>query len=263
MIYPIPYISEGTLDFPCLPAYNSSLPRHKGTNMKIAIISDLHGELPKVPACDLLLIAGDITPATREYHRQHYRTAYWFDTVFRWWLETIKTRKTVMIAGNHDFIFQDHRNMLPNDLPLTYLEDQHFEWEGLKIWGTPWQPIFYDWAFNLSEEELDRKFSAIPDGIDILVSHGPPLGYCDLTFDQRSVGSYSLLKHVERTRPNLVACGHIHYSYGSMEMLHKEPDARTLVVNASVLGEDYKLQNKPIVVDTDGWKVLEQGKMEK
>lgn len=222
--------------------------------MKIAAISDLHGELPVVPACDLLVIAGDITPATREYHRQHYRTAHWLDTTFRWWLETIKARQIVMVAGNHDFIFQDRYDLVPKDLPLTYLQDRHFEWEGLRIWGTPWQPIFYDWAFNLSEEELDRKFSFIPDQIDILVSHGPPLGCCDMTFDRRSVGSYSLLKHVERVRPKMVVCGHIHYSYGSEYL-----DGKTLVVNASVLGENYKLQNRPIVIDTDGWRVVEQG----
>lgn len=228
--------------------------------MKVAVISDLHGELPVVPLCDLLLIAGDITPATREYHHNYYRMAHWLDTTFRWWLETIKARKIVLVAGNHDFIFQNCYDLVPG-LPVTYLQDQYFEWEGLRIWGTPWQPIFYNWAFNLSEEELDRKFSFIPNEIDILVSHGPPLGYCDMTSDKHSVGSYSLLKHVERVQPKMVACGHIHYSYGVAEMPHNEHNGRTLVVNASALGEDYKLQNKPVIVDSDDWTVLDKGKI--
>ena len=33
-----------------------------------------------------------------------------------------------------------------------YLNDSSVELFGYKIFGSPWTPWFYDWAFNLSEE---------------------------------------------------------------------------------------------------------------
>lgn len=38
-------------------------------------------------------------------------------------------------------------------------------------------PEFYDWGFNLSRgQALLDKWNEIPEGIDILMTHGPPLG---------------------------------------------------------------------------------------
>src|SRR5262249_28634493 len=108
--------------------------------MRIVAMSDLHGYLPEhVPACDLLLLAGDLGPVTDHSPLTH---AQWLGREFRAWLERLPARKIVGIAGNHDLVFERAPHLVPRDLPWTYLQDSGLEWEGLKIWGTPWQPWF-------------------------------------------------------------------------------------------------------------------------
>src|SRR5207237_1050417 len=144
--------------------------------MRIVAVSDLHGFLPDIEPCDLLLLGGDLCPVAN--HRLSFQ-ADWLDTTFRAWLERQPARKVVGVAGNHDFIFQQAPALVPHDLPWTYLQDEATQWEGLRIYGTPWQLWFYDWAFNLNEDELEKKWRLIPAGTDILVLHGPPHGYGD------------------------------------------------------------------------------------
>src|SRR5262245_10841711 len=143
--------------------------------MKIAALSDLHGFLPpEMPECDLLLLGGDLTPLTN--HNPDYQ-AEWLDTTFRYWLRQQPARRIIGIAGNHDFVFEQMPQLVPRNLPWTYLQDSGTHWEGWKIWGTPWQPWFFDWAFNGDEYLLERKWSLVPDDTDILVVHGPPYGF--------------------------------------------------------------------------------------
>ena len=129
--------------------------------MKIAAVSDLHGILPEIPPCDLLLIGGDVCPLKDHKLR---RQADWLGSEFRAWLERVPARKIVGVAGNHDFVFQHEPTWVPRDLPWTYLQDSGCEWEGLRFWGTPWQPWFFDWAFNLHEPDLKPKWQMIPEG---------------------------------------------------------------------------------------------------
>lgn len=57
---------------------------------------------------------------------------------------------------------------------ITYLQGSAVEIEGLKIYGSPWQPEFQGWAFNLPRgPRLREKWRLIPEGLDILVTHGP------------------------------------------------------------------------------------------
>src|ERR1700722_17205289 len=102
--------------------------------MKIVAVSDMHGFLPNIPACDLLLLAGGITPVS---DHGILRQADWLDGDFRRWLNRVPARKIIGVAGNHDFIFQQAPERLPRDLPWTYLQDTGTQWEGLHIWGTP------------------------------------------------------------------------------------------------------------------------------
>jgi Icc-related predicted phosphoesterase len=187
--------------------------------MKVVAMSDMHGTLPDVPACDLLLLAGDITPV-----RDHgiERQALWLATEFREWLNRQPARKVIGVAGNHDFVFERRPDRVPADLRWTYLQDSEIHWEGLRIYGTPWQPWFYDWAFNLHEEELERKWALIPAAVDVLVLHGPPLGYGDgvPTRDGgvRRCGSPSLLRRIEEIKPKLAVFGHIHEGRGQWQL---------------------------------------------
>lgn len=210
--------------------------------MKIICVADLHENLPEIPECDLLLIAGDITYA---FHGDMLSQRQFLDKKFRKWLERVPAKHVVGIAGNHDQVFQ--KNLHPKNLPWTYLQDSYLLTEGgIRIYGTPWQPWFYDWAFNAYEPQLDMKWEHIPENIDIILVHGPPYGYGDKTGDpaQPGVGSKALLKHVERVKPKLVVCGHIHSGYG-MYRLNEYTD----VVNCALVDNSYQPVNKPVEIN--------------
>lgn len=199
--------------------------------MKIVAMSDLHGYLPeRVPACDLVLLAGDLTPISN--HGSLFQ-ARWLDTDFRRWLERLPARKVVGIAGNHDFVFERDPHLVPRDLPWTYLQDSGCAWEGLKIWGTPWQPRFFDWAFNGDPERLRRQWSLIPDDTDILIVHGPPRAFGDTV--PRGEGKFELcgcphlLERIKEIRPRLVVYGHIHEGRGEWRL------GRTRLANVTLV----------------------------
>lgn len=209
--------------------------------MKICFISDTHERHEKleIPDCDLLLHAGDLTD------RGHRVAIQQFDD----WCASLLTkgtvRKIVTIAGNHDFLFEEDPVQARSCLKATvYLEDSGLEWEGFKIWGTPWQPWFFDWAFNLkTENELSQKFELIPPDTNILVSHGPPKGILDRTTHGKHVGSEALLRRIQEIRPKLVVFGHIHESYGI-----QEKDGITYI-NASSCNVRYQPLNRPILIE--------------
>jgi Icc-related predicted phosphoesterase len=220
--------------------------------LKIVAVSDLHGNLPDIPPCDLLLIAGDITPVTN--HHLDFQ-AHWLDTNFRWWLKAVPAQQIVYVAGNHDLIFQEKPHLVPKDLPAVYLQDSRFRWRGLNIWGTPWQPWFFDWAFNLHEPELAAKWKLIPPDTDILVVHGPPYAYGDGVPERdgvRHTGSMALLARIREIRPKLVVFGHIHEGRGEWRV------GESVLANVTLVNAGYRPVYKPweftwpVLATTDG-----------
>ena len=127
---------------------------------------------------------------------------------------------------------------------------------GLRVWGSPWQPWFYDWAFNLPRgPALREKWDLIPYDTDVLITHGPPFGFLDGAArpasgwsdqDEVSVehlGCEELRRALDRVRPRLHVFGHIHEGYGRGQL------ADTILVNASNCDEDYRPVNAPVVID--------------
>lgn len=208
---------------------------------RICCVSDMHGNLPNVPECDILLIGGDIVPT--HFHEPEF-SALWMKTNLAPWLDELSERmEVVAVAGNHDFVFQHQPDIIP-ELSWSYLEDSGDEVKGLKIWGSPWQPRFYDWAFNLDEPELMEKWALIPEGTDILLLHGPPNGYGDFSpYGKVHTGSPSLTEKIREIKPKLAVAGHIHSGYGRYNI------DDTIFVNASLVDERYKPVNKLIVVE--------------
>ncbi len=202
--------------------------------MKIVAMSDMHGQLPdRVPDCDLLLLAGDLAPV--DNHALAHQ-AEWLDQVFRRWLMGLPARKIIGIAGNHDLVFEQEPRWVPRDLPWTYLQDNGTLWEGLRIWGTPWQPWFFDWAFNGGPDQLQRQWALIPDDTDILVVHGPPYGYGDGIPQRQGVrrcGCPHLLERIRAIEPRLVVFGHIHEGRGEWQL------GPTRLANVTLLDERY------------------------
>lgn len=204
--------------------------------MRIACVSDTHGHYPAVPECDLLILAGDYCGGGDSTTRliAHHKFCDWVDLASN-------HCDVVGIAGNHDKLFErSYENIRhPN---WTYLRDSGTIWNGLKIWGTPWQPRFFDWAFNLDEPELAQRWKLIPHDTDILVLHGPPNGIADFSsYGREHCGSKSLRETIEAIQPRLVVCGHIHSAYGQYQL------GATLIVSSSLCNDKYQAVN-PIQV---------------
>lgn len=206
--------------------------------MIIDCISDLHGYQIKLEGGDLLLIAGDLTARDKPHE---------FD-VFKKWLREQPYTKKVLIAGNHDNFLA--RLEKPEEYfdEAVYLCDTGTDFQGLKIWGSPWtknfhgqNPLCKAFGLDLSTQMLE-KFELIPDDIDILITHSPPQGILDQTWRMR-VGCPELRRIVQKL-PNLKLhlFGHIHEGYG------EEEEARVKFVNASLVNESYQLVNKPVIV---------------
>jgi len=208
--------------------------------MKLVLLSDTHGyhkDIPQVPNGDLLIVSGDITT----YGKMDEVQA--FDS----WLGTLPHKYKVVIAGNHDGWLEraDPLVKLAVFSNALYLEDTETNVEGLRIYGAPWTPMFYNWHFMLDRgPDLRQKWNLIPAGIDILVTHGPPHGYLDFGVYQKApVGCEELREVVARIKPKLHVFGHVHGSYGLARNKH------TLFANASTCNEGYKPIQEPLVVD--------------
>lgn len=212
--------------------------------MRVAILSDLHGHLPQdLPESDLLLLGGDLCPpGDHDVQVQ----AGWLDGPFRAWLDAVPATATVAIAGNHDFVFERRPELVPTDLPWTYLQDSATQVDGLRIWGSPWTPWFHDWAFNApkvdGEAFLAARYAGVEAGTDILLIHGPPHGYGDRTTSGMNAGSSALLDVIDQAQPRLCAFGHIHEARGRWER------GATTLVNASAVDELYELRPGPAVL---------------
>lgn len=211
--------------------------------MRTAILADLHGNLPDVPPCDLLLLAGDLCPAVDHGVE---RQAAWLDGPFRGWLEAAPAGEIVGIAGNHDFVFEREPQLVASDLPWTYLQDSATDACGLRIWGSPWTPWFHDWAFNAprdgGEDDLAARYAAIEAGTDVLLIHGPPRGYGDRTTAGVDAGSAALLDAIDRVEPQLCAFGHIHEARGEWMR------GGSRLVNAAAVDGLYELRTDPVIV---------------
>ncbi len=97
-------------------------------------------------------------------------------------------------------------------------------------------------------EGAEEVYAQIPEGIDILVSHQPPYGYGDRYFDVGSgkvehLGSPELLAAIDRVRPKLAICGHIHDGYGRTEY------DGIVIYNVTLVDEQYRLVHAPTVID--------------
>lgn len=205
--------------------------------MRICCISDLHGLLPPVAECDLLLLAGDYCPHTKGQN-------WWLRDFFAPWVAEIAERgtKVVGVAGNHDFIWEKSPDLVPR-INWTYLQDSGCMFAGQNIYGSPWQPRFCDWAFNLDEPDLAKKWADIPRDTDILLLHGPPFGAGDKTNRAERIGSKSLRQRIEEVQPKLVVCGHNHGGYGEHWI------GKTLVLNVALLDDAYRQARGPTYID--------------
>jgi Icc-related predicted phosphoesterase len=212
----------------------------------IDCVADLHGHYPKLEGGDLLIVAGDLT--AKDTVHDHCG--------FCAWVERQNYKKIMVIAGNHDNLLQQDECLCIGDydgIRTEYLQDSGWEFEGLKIWGSPWTLTFpginpHCDGFTGTEEELEAKFSLISEDVDILITHGPPKGMLDLTYDLEKAGSESLrrwcLEHSSTLK--LHVFGHIHESYGVHDFREVQSTKTTVHVNCSHVNERCEPVNNPI-----------------
>lgn len=213
--------------------------------MKIVCISDTHncGQRVRVPEGDVLVHSGDATiSGTRSEIAG-----------FAEWFGQLPHKHKIFVAGNHDWLFQRDNDLARKLLGprIVYLQDSAVEIDGVKIYGSPWQPRFYEWAFNLNRgAEIAKQWELIPDDVDVLVTHGPPKGILDRVphpFGFSHEGCEELLKRVaqiaEAGRIRAHIFGHIHFGHGV------ERKNGMVFVNASICDEDYMPTNRPVVIE--------------
>lgn len=210
---------------------------------RIVCLADVHNRTNfTVPPGDILVVAGDLTG----------RGSVQEVSSFLKWLADLPHQHKIIIAGNHDFLFEQESGLaraMVKSSNCIYLQDSAVTVEGLKIWGSPWQPWFYDWAFNLERgPDIKKYWDLIPEDIDILLTHGPPHGILDRTVEGAAVGCEELIKVVSRIKPKLHVFGHIHHSYGMQQQ------DGTIFVNASVCNEKYQAVNPVQVVEINRGK---------
>jgi predicted phosphodiesterase len=227
--------------------------------MKITILSDTH---TKHRYCENDLPGGDLLIHAGDFMNSGYNPIEAME-FFRWFDEIDNYDFKVFIAGNHDRWMQDKseesRGILTGYKTIEYLQD---DWmivgdsdphdpnvNTAKIYGSPWQPEFYNWAFNLPRngEELKSKWDMIHEDTDILITHGPAWGFLDDVEGNRNVhlGCELLAERIKQIKPKIHICGHIHSGYGHYY------DGHTHYFNASVLNERYSYSHLPWNIDWD------------
>jgi predicted MPP superfamily phosphohydrolase len=226
----------------------------------IHCISDPHGGYDQlhIPPCDLLLITGDIL------HNKHGPSRRAIDarlqyteckTKFFPWLQKQPFKQCVFIWGNHDFIgeqFDFTQEPVPDR--VHFLSDTRIELtfhrRTISVFGVPWTPWFFDWAFNAPQNEsflsgepfLTAKWDLCPAGTDVLLCHGPPWKHGDTTREGNPVGSHAFARAIERIKPSLAVFGHIHEGVGQYTL------GPSILINASVVDAAYKLQNNGFTI---------------
>jgi Icc-related predicted phosphoesterase len=213
--------------------------------MKMTIISDTHCKHKQITnqlsGGDIIIHSGDISSVG--YKHEIVDFCKWFDN--------LDYDFKIFIAGNHELTFQDNPDMVSEIINsyknISYLEDDFLTIDDIKIWGSPWTPVFYNWAFNGTADELEQKWETIPNDVNIVITHGPVFGHLDKILGEsgNNLGCYSLAQKLSKIKPKMHICGHIHSGYG-----YKYYNG-THFFNGSVLDERHIYAQPPFNFDWD------------
>ena len=218
--------------------------------MRILILGDPHGKIPKSSKADLILCTGDLGNADliREYFfkytlndlnwhkilpKKEIKEAY--EQTINSSIEVInslgKTNIPVLlIFGNADLLDKDVKelnkkfkfklNSLEREIKkfknIKVIHKIVVRFKGLKIAG-----------LNYSNKDRDIKFLNKTKELDILLNHSPPYKILDLAMPiKKHLGSKIILKYIKLAKPRYLICGHIHEAKGIKKF------EETTVINA-------------------------------
>lgn len=251
--------------------------------MKIISISDIHGYLPELPECDVVTISGDILPL--HIQKKLEESIAWLAGPFQSWALNLPCEKVIFIPGNHDFAIEyllnngthlatenvgpTWRNLGMDSWDITsmlfqqdyeykkiiMLCDSCYKYEGICFYGTPWCPVLRNWAFYKNPDDLNEKFSRIPEFTDILLTHCPPkFGQQGVVLETnwnfgKNFGSEELYNNIkdifsQKTTPTWVISGHVHSGNH-----HVETEGNINYVNVSIKDENYEPIYKPFIFE--------------
>lgn len=217
--------------------------------MKVIAISDTHTKHDKIykwlePA-DMIICAGDISSRGYEYEVKNFLA----------WYSALPYQYKILIAGNHDFLFEGNPEKIKEIMPenIIYLENSSVNIEGHKIYGSPITPFFYDWAFNRHRgAEIKPYWDKIDEDTEVLITHGPPKGVLDYVHggsrqvynDSDNVGCADLSNRINELKNLKVHIfGHIHDQYGD------ETINGVRYLNASFLNDRYEPAHRPHIFE--------------
>ena len=202
--------------------------------VRVVCLSDTHEahHYVDVPEGDVLLHCGDLFFQDRGEMGSRARLKGFND-----FLGTLSHPRKFIIGGNHDQVLEDLgpeevQEVLTN---ATYLQDSGAtleEFGGIRIYGLPASPNggSGNKAFQRKgrSQDLQEVWDRIPANVDILMTHGSG----DL-----------LAREIERKRPAVHVCGHLHGGHGAWF------DDHTTAVNAAIMDSSYFPTQLPVVFD--------------
>lgn len=159
--------------------------------MKILHLSDTHGlhkNLRSLPEADVIVHSGDFTFAGSE------EEAYDFMN----WFRNLPYEHKVFIAGNHDMCMYGAdpiEGLSPN---VHYLYNNSIVIDCMKFYGIS---MFME---DCMDGKLDMFIHNIPDDVDILITHMPPKGICDIADYGKGLehrGNATLAEHLKVLHP--------------------------------------------------------------
>lgn len=198
-------------------------------SLKILHISDTHGkhhELGNLPAADVFVHSGDFTSGGSDSEALDFME----------WLCDLPYKHKIFIAGNHDDCMMDATlDGLPEG--VHYLADSGVCIDGVYFYGVP----MFCGLVDGKMQEIERCGN-IPNKVDVLITHRPPLGILD-GGEENHFGSASILHKVVEIQPRIHLFGHAHNGYGMKTWKN------IVFSNASVVDDDYNITNTARVMD--------------
>lgn len=219
--------------------------------MKLVCISDTHNQHTQLqlPAGDVLVCAGDVSSRGTQEELRDFLT----------WFADQPHRHKILVGGNHDAALQGRKRFVAPG--VLYLEDAGAVIEGVRFFGAPWRPR-PAWkmldaptksfgrrsAFGVFDQEIAQKWAAIPDGIDVLITHVPPIGILDRSWEKQEqrhihLGCPALFARVQVVKPRYHIFGHIHDINGNIV------SDGVSYHNVSICDPDYAVSRSATVIE--------------
>lgn len=225
--------------------------------MKISSISDTHGLLPLIEESEILFICGDIMPLNIQSNM--IESFKWLKNDFLNWINQLSVKQVILIAGNHDKIFErcisDIYDLFRNT-KVKYLFCENYDYVSddgnvYHIYGSPYCSIFGNWSFMVENRVIKKRMSNMNDNIDFLITHDAPYGCSDIILDPKCtwrtnehIGNESIREIILDKKPKYNLHGHLHCTNHDFEIL-----GETLVVCVSLLDEHYKQEYEPLYLE--------------